>query len=82
MRKLPVRRRIHEQELKQDEQCCSCWAESVTDDHLLQCPKQTWYRNEIYQAIKHLGKEIDPALHDILLDGIKKCLNGTRQKNM
>ena len=33
----------------------------------------------MYQVIKRLGKEIGPVLHDILLDGITKYLNGTRQ---
>ena len=79
IRKLPVGNRIHAQESRHNERCYSCWKESETDDHLLQCLKQARYRNEIYQAIKRLKKEMDPVLHDILLDGIKKYLNGTRQ---
>ena len=79
MRKLLVGKRMHARESKHNERCCSCWAESETDGHLLQCHKRAQYRNEIYQAIKRLGKEMDPVLHDILLDGITKYLNGTRQ---
>ena len=30
--------------------------------------------------IKQLGKEMDPVLQDILLDGVTKYLTGTRQK--
>ena len=45
----------------------------------MQCPKGVRYRNEIYQAIKQLGKEIDPVLHDILLDDMKQYHNGTSQ---
>ena len=60
--------------------CCSCWAESETDDHLLQCPKRAQYRNEIHQAINCLGNDVDPILYyDILLHGITRYLNGTRQ---
>ena len=36
MRKLPVGQRLHARESKHDERCCSCWAESETDNHLLQ----------------------------------------------
>ena len=49
------------------------------DNHLLQFSKQARYRYEIYQVINRLGKEIDPVLHAILIDGIRKYLNGTRQ---
>ena len=79
MKKLPVGQQIHAQELKHDERCCSCWANSETDDHLLQCPKQARYQNKIYQVIKYLGKEMDPVLLKILLDGVTKYLTGTRQ---
>ena len=61
MQKLSVGQRMHAQESKHDKQYCSCWADCETDDHLLQCPKRARYRNEIYQVIKRLGKEIDPT---------------------
>ena len=35
MRKLPVGQRLHTRESKYDKQCCSCWDECETDDHLL-----------------------------------------------
>ena len=80
MRKLPVGQRLHERESKYNERCCSCLADYETDDHLFHCPKRSRYRNEIYQVIKRLGKEMDPVLQDILLDGVtKKYLTGTRQ---
>ena len=79
MQKLPVGQRLHARELKHDARCCSCWHDSETDDHLLQCPKRARHRNEIYTAIKRLGKEMDPVLLDILLDGVTKYLTGTRQ---
>ena len=77
-RKLPVGQQIHARESKYDKQCCSCWTGCKTDDHLPQCLKQTRYRNEIYQVIKRLGKEMNPVLQDILLDGVTKYLTGTR----
>ena len=70
---------MYAQESKDDERCCSCWADCETDDHVLQCPQRTCHRNEIYQVIKQLGKEMDPVLLDILLDGVTKYLTGTRQ---
>ena len=79
MRKLPVGQRLHARELKHDERCCSCWHDSETDDHLLQCPKRARHWNEIYTVIKRLGKEINPVLLEILLDGVTKYLTGTRQ---
>ena len=79
MRKLPVGQRLHARELKKNQRCCSCWAESETDDHLLRRPKRARHRNEIYQAIKRLRKEMDPVLLAILLDGVTKYLTGTRQ---
>ena len=79
MKKLPVGQRIHAPELKHDERCCSYWADSETDEHLLQCPKRARHRNEIYQVIKCLGKEMDSVLLEILLDGATKYLTGTRQ---
>ena len=54
-------------------------ADSEIDDHLLQCPKRSRHQNEIYQVIKRLGKEMDPVLLEILLDGVTKYLTGTRQ---
>ena len=66
-------------ESKHNEQCCSCWADCEIDDHLLQCPKQAQYQNEIYQVIRHLGKEMDPVLQNILLNGTTKYLKGIRQ---
>ena len=62
MRELPVGQQIHARESKHDERCCSCWADSETDDHLLQCPKRARHHNEIYQVIKRLGKEMGPVL--------------------
>ena len=79
MRKLPVGQRLHARELKHDARCCSCWHHSETDDHLLLCPKRARHRNEIYTVIKRLGKEMDPVLLDILMDGVQKYLTGTRQ---
>ena len=79
VRKLPVGQRLHVRELKHDARCCSCWHDSETDDHLLQCPKRARHRNDIYTVIKRLGKEMDPVLLDILLDGVTKYLTGTRQ---
>ena len=79
MKKLPVGQRIHARESKYDERCCSCLANSETDDYLLKCPKRARYQNEIYQVIKRLGKEMDPVLLEILLDGVTKYLTGTRQ---
>ena len=70
---------MHARESKYNERCCSCWTDCKTDDHLLQCPKRAQYRNEIYQVIKQLGKEMNPVLQDILLDGVTKYLTGTRQ---
>ena len=55
MRKLPVGQRMHARESKHDERCCE------TDDHLLQYPYQARHRNEIYQVMKRLGKEMDPV---------------------
>ena len=78
MAKLPVGQQMHAHEPKHDARCCSCWADNETDDHLLRCPKRTRYQNEIYQLIKRLGKEIDPVLLEILLDGVTKYLTGTR----
>ena len=75
----PVGHRIHKKESKYDEQCCSCWASSETDDHRLQCPKQSRHRNEIYQTIDRFASELDPTLHDILRDGIGKYLGGKEQ---
>ena len=72
MRKLPIGQRLHARELKHDEQCCSCWADSETEDHLLRCPKRARHWNEFYTGIKRLGKEIDPVLLEILLDGVTK----------
>ena len=79
MRQLPVSQRMHARESKHDERCCSCWADSKTDDHLLQCPHQARHRNEIYQVINLLGKEMYPVLLELLLDGVTKYLTGTRQ---
>ena len=78
IKKLAVGQRIHDQESKYDARCCSCWNDSETDDHFLQCPKRARYRNEIYQLIKRLGKEMDPVLMEILLDGVTKYLTKTR----
>ena len=74
MRKLPIGQRIHSRESKYDKQCCSCWANCKTDDHLLQCPKRKRHQSEIFQAITRLGKEMDQVLHDILRDGLGKYL--------
>ena len=79
MKKLPVGQRIHAQKLKHDERCCSCWVDSETDDYLLQCPNRARHQNEIYQVIERLGKEMDPVLLEMLLDGVTKYLTGTRQ---
>ena len=79
MRKLPLGQQIHTWESKHDERCCSCLADCETDDHVLQCQQRVHYQNRIYQVIKHLGKETDPVLLDILLDGATKYLKGTRQ---
>ena len=79
MQKLPVGQRLHARELKHDTRCCSCWHDSETDDHLLQCPKRARHRNDIYTVIKRLGKEMDPVLLEILLDGVTKYLTVTRQ---
>ena len=79
MQKLPVGQQMHAQKSNHDERCCSCWADCETDDHLLECPKRARYRNEFYQLIKRVGKEMDPVLMDILLDGVTKYLTGTRQ---
>ena len=79
MQKLPVGQRLHAREIKHDAQCCSCWDDSETDDHLLRCPKRARHRNDIYAAIKRLGKEMDPVLLEILLDGVTKYLTGTSQ---
>ena len=45
IQKLPVGQRIHAKKSKYDERCCSCWANSETDDHLLQCPKRSGHHN-------------------------------------
>ena len=79
MKKLSVGQRIHARESKHDARCCSCWAESETDDHVLRCKHRSRFRTEIYQLIKRLGKEMDPVLLEILLDGVMKYLSGTRQ---
>ena len=79
MKKLSVGQRIHARESKHDARCCSCWAESETDDHVLRCKHRSRFRTEIYQLIKRLGKEMDPVLMEILLDGVTKYLSGTRQ---
>ena len=79
MKKLPVGQRIHARESKHDARCCSCWAESETDDHVLRCKHRSRFCTEIYQLIKQLGKEMDPVLLEILLDGVTKYLSGTRQ---
>ena len=81
MKKLSVGQRIHARKSKHEVRCCSCWADSKTDDHLLRCPKRTRFRTEIYQLIKRLGQEMDPVLLEIMLDGVTKYLSGTRQKN-
>ena len=79
MQKFPVGQRLQARELKHDIQCFSCWHDSETDDHLLQCPKRARHRNDIYKVIKKLGKEMDPVLLEILLDGLTKYLTGTTQ---
>ena len=79
MRKLPIGQHIHAQESKHDKRYCSCWVDCDTDDHLLQCPERTRHKNEIYQAIKQLGKEMDSVLHDILRDGVAKYIGGKEQ---
>ena len=61
IRKLPVGHRMHARESKHNERCCLCWANCKIDDHLLQCPKQARYRNEIYQVIKRLEKRNRPS---------------------
>ena len=60
IRHLPVGQRLHKKENKHDERCCSCWAESETDDHFLQCPKRVRHRNKIYKVIQRLGKKWTP----------------------
>ena len=82
MRKLPVSQQMHAQESKHDERCCSCWANYETDNYLLQCPQRARYQNEIYQVIKHLGKEMDPVLLDILLDGVKNTSREQDKQNI
>ena len=77
--KLPVGQRLHAKESKYDERCCSCWGDSETDDHLLQCPNRPRRCNEIYHVITSLTYEMDPVIHDILRDGIQKYLNGDKQ---
>ena len=76
MRKLPVFNQLHQKESKHDKRCSSYWADFETDDHLLQCPKQSRHRNNIYQAITRLETEIDPTLHDILRDCVGIYLGG------
>ena len=79
MKKLPVGDQIHQKESKDNKRCCSYLAECKTDDHLLQCLKQSQHRIEIYQTITRLGTEIDPILHDILRDGVGKYIGGNDQ---
>ena len=79
MQKLPVGQQLHAREIKHDTRCRSCWHDSETDDHLLRCPKRARHRNDIYAAIKKLGREIDPVLLKILFDGVTKYLTGTSQ---
>ena len=56
-----------------------CWDESETDDHFLRCPKRVRHWNEINKVIKRLGKEMDPVLLEILLDGVTKYLSRIEQ---
>ena len=79
MQKLQVGQQLHIRKLKHNAQCFSYWHDSETDDHLFQCPKRARHRNDIYTVIKRLGKEMDPVLLEILLDGVTKYLTGTRQ---
>ena len=79
MRKLPVGQQLHKKESRYNEGCSSCWANSETNDHMLQCPKQSRHRNKIYQAITWLAPEMDPVFHDILRDRIAKYLGGKEQ---
>lgn len=76
MKKLPAGNRLHRKESKYNKRFYSCWEDCETNDHLLQCPKQSRHTNKIYQAITRPGTETDQSLCDILRDGVRNTAQG------
>jgi len=76
IKKLPTGERIHKRDHFHDKRCASCWHSIEDDDHLFQCKKRKSQTKQILKQTNILRNTVDPALCDILKEGLMTYFMG------